>query len=285
MVVDAGAVATVLFPKCLARSSSAPLLCIATQAPAQSLGMEQSAPSQGPGQALGPVPVDLAATGPSLAQQTKGYYTTQRINAMYPMQGHAELAMHYSMYLDSDALPNAPIWDVPEGMEAFLVTKQHIQGKHRCVLSQSLADPKCRGDGCIPCYMAHMTRLHGPRLPARDAEVLRTWEATLGSEVCEYPSPLQVGDVDVGTLPSIEPHLIRGLICNFASLLLAHSAKVRGVLASNGGTRLSVAQVLSMATTQAISGSYLQSPLYYTHRLARFPGGPRARSACSLPSA
>ena len=141
MAVDAGVVATGLFPKCLARSSSAPLLCIATQAPAQSLGMEHSAPSQGPGQASGPVPVDLAAMGPSLAQQTKGYYTTQRINAMYPQRDRVELAMHHSMYLDSDPLPNVPIWDVPEGMEAFLVTKQHIQGNHRRALSQSLSDP------------------------------------------------------------------------------------------------------------------------------------------------
>jgi hypothetical protein len=62
----------------------------------------------------------------------KRYLTTQRVNAMHQAVVCRDLVMHYSAPAETEIRPGFPLWDVPEGMEAFLVTKARIQEHHRC---------------------------------------------------------------------------------------------------------------------------------------------------------
>ena len=62
---------------------------------------------------------------------------------------------------------------------SFFIYKADITAAHKCLLAADFKQPRCAGDGCIPCVVAHMKLLHGRRLTIHAKKVTHLWHRTL----------------------------------------------------------------------------------------------------------
>ena len=108
---------------------------------------------------------------------TKDYYKTTDVNQHAAQKRRQKLALR-ALY-QTEQMGN---WEegteleVPIGQLTHFILPEDISEDCKCWESTSYGEPMCAGDACLPCYIAHIVRHHGPAHMAKLQDLIKTWQ-------------------------------------------------------------------------------------------------------------
>ena len=121
----------------------------------------------------------------------------------------------------------------------------------RCPTGNFGEDPACSGTACLPCYYAHITKLHPEKeVLAQIKHAIRLWNATLTPHIGGALDPIVPESKLWGQEGALLTGYIRGFITKMSSILLNITKANLVLLAACGGVRAQAHEVLQIAQTQ-----------------------------------